>query len=159
MDKKAQEEWITTIPSLIFIFIVLVIYILSFVGCSKEPRKISAYSAEESSLVLLNFLKTPMYDLAMSDLIIKKQNTGDIEIDKKIYEKAKEVFDNLYGNCYELSIDSDRIVSSSITRLEPEPITVTLPNFNNPITITLKPYYLALLKENEKAAKEECQVG
>jgi len=159
MNKKAQEEWVTGLPSLALIFLVLVIYILLFVGCEKQRQRLSTYSAEESSLVLSNFLKTPVNDLTISDLVIKKQNTNDIETDRILQEKAKEIFSKLYGNCYELSIDSDRIIISSITRQEIAPVELTLPNFNNPITVSLKPYYLALAKENKELARGECQVG
>mgnify|MGYP001613547051 CR=1 FL=1 len=159
MNKKAQEEWLSGIPSLILIFIVLVIFAVFFIGCIniaeslKSQEKISGIETKESPLTLLNYLRTPINNIIISDMIIQKQN--GIKNDELLIKETKEIFNKVYGICYELSINNIPLVSSAITRVEPEQISVTLPN---KITVTLKPYYLKLLSENEKVAKEECKI-
>ena len=165
MNKRAQEDWLTGIPSLILIFLVLVIFAIFFIGCTglgQKEQKIGGIPTKESALVLLNYLRTPVKDVTIADMIIKKENGIS---DESLITETKNIFNKIYGECYVVYINDAPLVGSDVRFTEAlvgaktEEISIILPA-EKPINVTLKPYYLTLLRNalDETKIKEQCKV-
>jgi len=112
MYKKAINRPVISV----FIFILLLLLIFLFwylqipgkvIHPMAEKQTIKAEITNDATLVLLNYLRTPIIldnkEIDMTDLIILWQNNKE-KYSNILNEETKEIFGGVYGYCYTFNI-------------------------------------------------------
>ncbi|MBU1204200.1 MAG: hypothetical protein KKG60_03995 [Nanoarchaeota archaeon] len=147
---KKGEEGLMIFASLMLLLLILVVFGILTIIAPKEKLELKAQTVqvENSKITLLNYLRTPYETGTFQDLIIRWYY--DRSLEPALVEKTKEIFSQLYGECYSLIIyDSKnkellRFSSKKKKDLWAEqkiPLPVTISPTHNHLIIRLNPTY------------------
>lgn len=95
MNKKGLGEFITIISSVFLFIIIAIIFYLLFIAAAKSSSTLTGIKNFENNNFLLTFLRTPVNEGDMADLIVRNVDNNNFDELKKT---TKEILDGYQKN-------------------------------------------------------------